>query len=194
MLAGLCVQSLPGAGLDRGPRIRAVRARADAFVSAARQTRNFGSARDLRIGASPVTRAYVLFVVNVRSGDVRHVTLLLYSRTRSRAGFQVHLVQDAWGERTITFQNAPVVSAAYVASGPLQAHYWKAVDVTSLVGNSRGRDDVISFALTSASAKGADFASRETGLHGPRLVVERQATTSTSTSTSTNESGLTKTP
>lgn len=182
--AGLSVQTLLGAGFGRDPKIRAVRAKADAFVSAARRTSNFGRNRDLRVDASPRVRTYVKFSADLKSGDVRHVSLLLYSRTRSQAGYQLRLVGTYWRERSINFANAPGLSSRFVASGPLRARAWKAVDVTLLVEDEDGE---VSFVLTSVSPKGAAFASRETGLHGPRLVVERNGNgnnTTGSTSTS----------
>jgi hypothetical protein len=178
--AGLSVQTLLGAGYDRNPKIRAVRAKADSFVSAASRTQNFGRQRDLEVDASPQTRAYLSFEVDLSSSEIQHVSLLLYSRTRSRIGCQVRLIDRSWRERRINYENAPRVSSRYVASGPLRAHSWKAVDVTSLlIGDSSG----VSIALTTVSSNGASFASRETGLHGPRLVVESQQNdTTTSTS------------
>jgi hypothetical protein len=167
------VQSLPGARIDREPRIRAVRAKADAFVSGAMRQKNFGRMQQLRVDAAPRVRAYMRFNVNVTSGDVQHVSILLWSRTRSKAGYQVRLVEDAWRERGITFANAPVLSPDYVASGPLRANAWKAVDVTPLTDMMSGDETSVSLALTTSSSKGVDLASREAGLHGPRLVVER---------------------
>lgn len=167
------VQSLAGAALDREPRIRAVRAKADAFVSGAKRQKNFGHMQELRVDAAPRVRAYMRFKVNVKSGDVQHVSILLWSRTRSVAGYQVRLVEDAWRERAITFANAPTLSPDYVASGPLRAGAWKAVDITPLTDMAFGDDAYVSLALTTISPKGVDLASREAGLHGPRLIVER---------------------
>jgi hypothetical protein len=172
--AGLSAASLPGATLDGKPRIRAFRANADAFVSATRMARNFGHARDLRVDASPTARTYVRFKVDVKAVGVQHVSLMLYSRTPSRAGYQVRLADDRWLERRITLLNAPSLSEAFVRSGPLKAGAWNAVDVTALA-EAAGGTDAISLALTSRTSKGVDLASRETGLHGPRLVVERDA-------------------
>jgi hypothetical protein len=182
--AGLSVQALSGAGLGRGPRIRAIRPKADAYVSAASRTQNFGRARELKVDSSPVVRSYVLFDVDLRSTEVRQVSLLLYSRTRLQAGYQIRLVGERWRERRITFANAPGVSPNFVASGPLRAEAWKAVDVTSLVS---GDERHISFALATVSAKGVEFASRETKQHGPRLVVERQENATTSSTTTDAE-------
>jgi hypothetical protein len=172
-VAGFAVQSLSAENQDHQPRIRAVRAKADAFVSGAKRMTNFGRLQDLRVDAAPRERAYMRFDVNVKSGNVQHVSVLLWSRTRSQAGYQVRLVEDTWRERTITFANAPELSLDFVASGHLKAGAWKAVDVTMLTDELSGGDDSVSLALTTASPKGLDLASRETGLHGPRLVVER---------------------
>jgi hypothetical protein len=186
-LAGLSVQALPGADLGREPRIHAVRAKADAFVSGANRARNFGDSPDLRIDASPTFRAFIRFKVNLKSGDVQRIHLLLYSRNRSRAGYQVRLVEEPWREREITFFNAPSLSPDFLVSGPLKARSWKAVDVTSLADALAGGDKYISLALTTRSHNAVKLASRESGLHGPRLVVERdrdrQSTTTGSTST-----------
>ena len=185
MGAGLAVQALPGAGFDRGPRIRAFRAKADAFVSEASRRTNFGRVRVLRVDASPMIRTYVRFDVDLRNEDVRHVSLLLWSRTRLRRGYQVRLAEGRWSERRVTFANAPMFSPEFVASGRVRARNWKAVDITSLI---TGEEHSLSLVLTTPSLDGAEFASRESGLHGPRLVVETlppETTGSTSTSVET---------
>jgi hypothetical protein len=186
--AGLSVQALLGAVNDRGPRIRAVRAKADAHVSAVNRTQNFGRAHELKVDAAPTLRTYVSFDVDLKSGRgrVKQVSLLLYSQTRSQAGYQVRLVAKRWGERKITFANAPTASRNFVRSGPLRAKAWQAVDITDLVSDDH---KYVSFVLTTVSPKGVDFASRETKRHGPRLVVEREDEVTTSTSTTTTGEG-----
>jgi hypothetical protein len=185
--AGLCVQALSGAGLDGRPRIRAVQARADAFVSAESPTQNFGRIRGLKVDSSPRLETYVAFDVDLKSGDVQRVSLMIYSRRRSRIGYEVRLVRERFRERGITFANAPVPSGDFAMSGPLRARAWKAVDLTSLLSDQR---KYVGLVLTTVSPKGITFASRETGLHGPRLIVERQpngTTTGTTNDTSTQE-------
>lgn len=171
--AGLAVQTLLGASFDRPPPIRAVRAKADAYVSGANPQTNFGRMQELKVDAAPRARTYLRFDANVKSGDVQRVNLLLWSRTKSRAGYQVRLAYDSWRERRITFANAPTFSPGYMASGPIKAHAWNAVDVTSLTDGVSGGNESVNLALTTTSSKGLDLASRETGLHAPRLVVER---------------------
>lgn len=159
-------------------------AKADAYVSAVNRTQNFGRAHELKVDSSPTLRTYVMFDVDLNSGhgQVKQVSLMLYSHTRSQAGYQVRLVSERWRERKITFANAPMASREFVRSGPLRARAWRAVDVTSLVSDDH---KYVGFVLTTASAKGVAFASRETKAHGPRLVVEREGDTTTSTATTT---------
>jgi hypothetical protein len=108
----------------------------------------------------------------------------------SRAGYRIRLIDERFRESRITFANAPKLSGDSVPSGPLRARAWKAVDITAL---AIGEDGRVGFALTSgsANAKAVEFASRETGLRGPRLIVERRASETTgSTSTSTGKQEL----
>ncbi len=84
-----------------------MRPKADAFVSAASKRQNFGHAPGLKVDSAPMLRTYVLFHVDLRSGDVMQINLLLYSRTRSRVGYQVRLIDERFRERRITFANAP---------------------------------------------------------------------------------------
>jgi len=168
---GIVVGALPGANYTPLPPIRAVRAKADAYVSGAKRRENFGHATGLRVDATPVTRAYLRFNADIRSGDVAHVSLLVYSRTHSHTGFQVRLVYDRWWEKKITFENAPIVSSDFIASGPLKAGKWNVVDLTSLADQA-AMGEGVSLALTTRSRNGLDLASRESGVRGPRLVVE----------------------
>jgi hypothetical protein len=139
-------------------------------VSATAQHANYGKQRELTVDARPLMRAYLRFNINLRPGNVTRVNLLLYSHTRLRLGYQVRLVTENWRERLITYRNAPRISSRFVSSGPLRARAWKAVDITSLVGFE---DNNVNLALTTVAPKGIVFASRESGLTGPRLVVER---------------------
>lgn len=147
----------------------AVRAEADAHVSAASREQNFGRLRRLTIDGRPVTRAYLRFDVSEVEEDVRRINLLVYSHTPSRIGYQVRLATRRFRERRVTFENAPRASSRFVASGRLRARRWKAVDVTSLLGAVPGE---VSLVLTTAGPRAITISSRESGLTGPRLVVE----------------------
>lgn len=170
LLAGLSVAAMPAGRSGPDPKIVALRARADAHVNAATPTSNYGRVRRLRVDASPLVRSYLRFDIGSYQGAVERVNLLLYSRTRSAIGFRVRLVARKWREQRITYENAPRLSSPSVASGPLRAGAWKAVDVTSLVGGVEEKE--VSFALSTAALNGIELASRESGVTGPRLVLE----------------------
>lgn len=154
----------------RAPAIMALRAQADAHVNAANAETNFGRLPRLRVDASPLVRTFLRFDTGKYKGKVERVNLLLYSRTRSATGFRVRVVPQSWRERRITYENAPRISPLWVASGPLAAGAWTAVDVTALVGDAEEKE--VSFALSTAALQSIVLASRESGVTGPRLVLE----------------------
>jgi hypothetical protein len=170
LAAGLSVAALPASPADKEPRFRAMRAVADSYVTESNNTANFGGARRLRVDGSPVSRAYVRFRTRYLHGeDVKQVNLLVFSRSGSRRGFRVRLVTARWREHEITYENAPRLSRRFIASGPIRAKVWNAVDVTPLVDREH---EEVSFALTTVAPGGLELASRESGLTGPRVVVE----------------------
>jgi hypothetical protein len=174
VLAGAVgVAAVPAGPPTKEPRFRAVRAVADAYVAESSSHTNFGYGTSLRLDASPLARAFVLFRTKyLYRGDVRQVNLLVYSRSGTRLGFRVRLVTAPWRESRITFANAPRMSSRFIASGPIRRRSWKAVDVTPLVDYD---DAEVSFALTTLAPNGLELASRETGLTGPRLVIELES-------------------
>jgi hypothetical protein len=179
--AGVSVAAIPSVSAGRPPKIAAFRAKADAHVSAATRETNFGRGRRLTIDGRPLTRTYVRFTVTGTGRDIERLNLLIYSHTTSQLGYRVRLATRRWNERGITFENAPRPSSRFVSSGPLLAGSWKAVDLTSLVG-SVGPE--VSLVLSTVGMRAITVASRESGLHGPRLVAEYEdAMTSTSPTT-----------
>jgi hypothetical protein len=170
LAAALSVAAASARSSPKQPKIRALRAVADAYVTAASRSANFGRMRALRVDRVPVTRAYVRFEGRYLKGDVKRINLLVYSRTASRVGFRVRVVSGRWLEGGITYANAPQLPTRFIASGPLRRMAWKAIDVTKIVG---GEDDEVSLALTTVAPGGLELGSRESGLTGPRLVIER---------------------
>jgi hypothetical protein len=148
--------------------LRAFRAVADTYVSAAQPDRNFGGAQLLRTDGSPKQTVYLKFRLRPLKGEITSVTLLLHAQTGARASYQVRRVyRNEWRERRMTFANAPRLSLRYASSKPVQRGAWSAVDVTSFV---TGDASWVSLAVTTRSPAGLVFASRESN-QGPRLVV-----------------------
>jgi acid phosphatase type 7 len=78
------------------------------------------------------------------------------------------LLQSAWTETTINYNNAPSVESAAGSSNGFSGGIWMTVDITSLVtGNG-----TINLALTTSSSTAVSLASRESGANAPQVIVE----------------------
>jgi hypothetical protein len=111
--------------------------------------------------ASPTVGSYIKFSVTGVSGTVVSAALRLYTASDSTQGFAVRNVPDTtWGERTITYANAPSPSSTITGlSGGFTSKHWVSVDVSSLVqGNG-----TYTFALTTTTSTSMSLYSRETG-------------------------------
>jgi acid phosphatase type 7 len=83
---------------------------ADAYVSSARPSRNFGAQTKLEVDGSPVVNTYLRFNVQGLTGDVVRATLEVYrvGARRIDGGHDVRSVADTiWDETSITYRNAP---------------------------------------------------------------------------------------
>lgn len=166
----LAVASTASAGAQEKPstEIRAFRPEADTYVSAAQPQRNFGRLPALRADGSPLTTTYLRFRVRKLKGAIAGVTLLLHTQTGARASYQVRRVREhVWREGQLTYENAPRLSLRYASSKPVSLGAWSAVDVTPFIAQDNDR---VSLAITTRSALGVVFKSRESR-QSPRLVV-----------------------
>ena len=132
---------------------------------------NFGSSTQFVVDASPVRRSLLRFTVTGVAGrSVTRATLRLYCVNGSSTGGALHGVPgSSWGERTVTWSNAPAGDTAVLGNvGAVAAGSWYSIDVTSLVTG----DGTFSLDLTSTNSDGAYYSSKE-GPAGqaPQLVV-----------------------
>jgi hypothetical protein len=141
---------------------------ADAFVDATRPRANFGKHGVLRADVRPVKKAFIRFSVTV-DGPVNSATLRLFNRSAD-GGLRISPVADqSWGERRVTYRNAPSHGATIASSSPRVAGTWRSFDVTAQA-QTAGR---ISFAVLARDASGVSLGSRESA-RSPQLVVEHQ--------------------
>ena len=142
---------------------------ADAYVIQTYPSNNFGSANNLRVDSSPVTRSYLRFTVSGLAGrSVQSVTLRIYAKSTNSSGFAVHPVANStWTETGITYSNAPTMGSAIANSKPISARTWVSVNVTSYVKV----DGTYSMALDTTSATNTSLSSREASTNAPQLVV-----------------------
>jgi Glycosyl hydrolase family 26 len=152
---------------------------ADAQVTSAYPSTSYGAARTLKVDASPATRSYLRFNVQLPAGaTISDARLRLYTTTTSaKIGYSANAVQDtAWSETALTYGNAPALGSTLGTSAPWTSAGWKsaALPVSSV------RPGLNSVAVTTASTAAAVFSSRE-GTYKPRLVLTYTAPTSTAT-------------
>lgn len=156
---------------------------ADAYVSAAAPSTNYGTRTALRVDGSPILRSYLRFDLQGISDPVVAATLRIFANSNHRQGYSAYAVADTmWGETSITYANAPAMSATSTgSSGRVTTGTWTEVDVTPLVSGN----GAISVGIATTGSTALALASRESGANAPQLVVVTASDASpTATSTS----------
>jgi hypothetical protein len=166
----------------------------DTYVQSDTPTTNYGSSTQFVVDNSPVRNTYLKFNVSgVGTRTVLSAKLRIYCVDPSSVGGVFYRVADTtWNEGTINWNNAPASDTSSLATlGAVTAGNWYEVNVTSLVN----KDGTFSFKMTSSSADGAYFSSKEgTAGFAPQLVVTTSGPTPTPTYTPTPTATLTNTP
>lgn len=142
---------------------------ADTYVRENRPTTNYGNSSDLRADASPIQQMLLKFDVSgVGTQTVTAVKLRLYNVNASNdGGGFFEAVNSTWTETGVTWTNAPPVGGPQFGSlGSVQAGNWYEVDLTGILTG----DGLVSIRVTSSSANGAYYSSKE-GSNPPELVV-----------------------
>jgi hypothetical protein len=130
---------------------------------------NYGTSTALRVDSSPVVNSYLRFnVQNLGGSSISQVRLLIYANSASPQGITALTVSDnSWGEKTITFSNAPALGSTLTLSPPVATGTWITFDVTSYVTGA----GTFSFGLSTPGSTSISLASREAGAHSPQLIV-----------------------
>lgn len=158
--------ALPDEGLSGRAASVAFRPVADAYVTASSPRRNFGKARVLIVKTSPRTRSYLRFQVRGVGGTLNRATLRVYVLDGNGTLKVAGVPSSRWGERSITFGNAPTPKRA-TAFARARRGAWSVLDVTALVP----RNGLATLAI-GASRGSIRLASREVRARSPRLVVD----------------------
>ena len=150
------------------PQVSTVTVVADAYVSAANPTQNYGLTTALRTDGSPILRSYLRFDLSAIAGTVTRATLRFLPNANHSQGLEVHQsTATSWSETGITFENAPSYDASILAtSGALVSGVWTSMDATVAATGS-----TVTVVLTTTSPTQASLASRQTS-NPPVLVVE----------------------
>jgi hypothetical protein len=144
---------------------------ADSYVSSSSPDTNFGTNTSLRADLNPTLLGYLKFNVQGLSGVPIRATLRIFFSSSTPIGVNIKGVSDTtWGEKTITYNNAPAVNSSTAgSSGPVTpAGTWVNIDITSLIpGNG-----LVSMAITTTSTTNISIASRESGANSPQLIIQ----------------------
>jgi PKD repeat protein len=140
---------------------------ADATVRSKRRTRNYGLDSSLHVKDGGSSRdSYLKFDVTGLDGSVTSAVLRLYVTDGSPDGGTLYQVDGGWTESGITWNNAPPIGGAPVASVGAASPGWVELDVSAVVTD----EGSYSFALSDGDNNSAYYSSRE-GAYPPELVV-----------------------
>jgi hypothetical protein len=165
---------------------------ADAYVRRATPDLNYGALPTLSAQTAPTEeRSYLRFDLGRLPGAVVDARLRLFVATATRPNVSVAAVADTtWSESAITYDNAPARGAT-VATTDITPGTWVDVDVTALARATTGVAVAVSAPPVDVPkhTKGrwrlrvgtAAFASRETRVSTPQLVVTVDGSESTTT-------------
>lgn len=117
-------------------------------------------------------RSYLRFDVSGLSGSITSAKLRIYPNSSSGSSLVSWFIMDnSWGETTITYANAPALPGSSESSaGPVAAGAWIELDVTALVSG----DGTYSFAVTTPGSTAISLASRNASVNQPELVIQTQ--------------------
>jgi len=142
---------------------------ADAYVSAASPTTNYGTRSTIRADASPDLHGYLRFNVQGLAGQViSKAQLLFYSANNNSQGFRIYSVADnTWAESTTNYNNAPAFGSLIKSSGAITTGSWFTLDVSSYVKS----EGLYNFGFSTPSNTALNVNSRETGSTAPQLIL-----------------------
>jgi len=151
---------------------------ADANIRKSSANKNYGAATKLEADNSPVKQFLLKFrVTGVSDRSIQSAKLRLYNTDKSNSGGSIYKAShNNWSEQNVTWNNAPSTSGLALAvlgqvTGTSTAPVLYETDVTSAVTG----DGEISFRVTTTSADGADYLSKEGSmLQAPQLIVTVQ--------------------
>lgn len=145
---------------------------ADSEADQSNPRTNFGTSNGLRVDSSPVVNSYLRFnIQGLGTRSISRVRLLIYSYTATSQGIEVKTIADnAWGEKTITANNAPSLGGTLAASTKVAARAWITFDVTSYITG----EGTFSFGLSTSGSRAVSLAARESVTYSPQLVVDLQ--------------------
>ncbi|MDZ7269730.1 MAG: DUF4038 domain-containing protein [candidate division KSB1 bacterium] len=131
-------------------------------------TRAQGNFGGVNLLAGNGWESYLRFEVTGVSGEIKAAVLRLHGRQSGRSGGNLHLLQQPWSEREVTWLSKPAVTTPPIGRlSAVQAGQWHAFDLTGVITGNGTYD----LALIGAGEKPVSFDSRESLHSQPELLV-----------------------
>jgi len=147
---------------------------ADAYVSSAKSSANFGLGTVLSVDGSPAEITYLRFDLGSLSGKtVKSAKLRIRTSGSSKSTQNVKEVADvAWAETGVSYSTRPALGSVITTLTGARSGTFHDVVLTDHVASKAGQ--VFSLGLDSSGTDGLDFYSREksTAAYRPQLIVE----------------------
>jgi len=139
---------------------------ADSYVAADKPTSNYGTRSTFKADGSPVVVAYLKFAV---SGTPASMALRMTATSSQSTGVSIRKVaSSAWGETTLTYQNAPPPGATVASTGRISSGTTYQFDVSGALDSVQG--GLLTLAVVTTASTSVSFSSRE-GSQPPQLLV-----------------------
>jgi PKD repeat protein len=169
---GTSTRTRPGYVTVRAPTTQTFtfRPAADARVSEASPSSNFGTSSELRAKtqAGSSFQSFLRFDLTGLAGHPTSARLRLFVTDESNSGGALYLVSNAWTEAGLTWANRPALpTLALATAGNAPAGAWLELDVSAAVLGP----GTLALGLASPSTNSVFYSSRE-GANPPELVVE----------------------
>ncbi len=135
-------------------------------------TRELGNYGAVNLLAGSGWESYLRFEVTGVTGEIAAAVLRLHGRQAGRSGGNLHVLQQPWREKEVTWLSKPAVTTPPIGRlHAVQAGQWHAFDLAGVI-NGNGTFDL---ALIGAGERPVSFDSRESLNSQPELIVATAA-------------------
>ena len=142
---------------------------ADTYASSSAPSTNYGTAKIMKADSSPETNSYLRFAMPSNMGQLFSATVKLTSSASLPGGVRFRALTDhSWGERTLTFSNAPALGAVVGTSPSLTGGTAVSTDVTSY---ARTAGSTLDLGISNPSSTNVSLYTRENGASVPQLTL-----------------------
>jgi hypothetical protein len=142
---------------------------ADTYALSTSPSVNFGTAKSFKADATPDTTSFLRFPLPANAGRVVSATVGLTASAALPGGVQLRSLTDhGWGEKTLTYANAPVQGAVVGTTGKILASTPVSTDISAYAATVPAGGS-LDLGITNPSGTNVSFFAKENGVSGPTL-------------------------